>query len=215
MPARRVRRRRTVARRRRGPAISRFGTTVVPDQVMVNLKYADAKVYAGTGAIDQIFRANSLYDPDLTGTGNQPRGFDQWSAFYARYMVVACGITIRVSHNASEPQMVTLIFTPTSMSITSPERASELPYSKTRMVAEYPQQPAVVMSHRMGIKKIRGVRSLVYNYDGALVGANPNSTAYIHVAMNTLSGTVARDTVIQYTLTYRAIMFDRLILSSS
>lgn len=33
------------------------------------------------------FRLNSLYDPDYTGTGHQPRFFDQWSAIYGSYNV--------------------------------------------------------------------------------------------------------------------------------
>lgn len=214
MPSRR-RFRRRYRRRRPRLTVSRFGSTIVPDQVMVNLRYADAKSYSGATAIDQVFRANSMYDPDLTGVGNQPRGFDQWSAFYARYMVVECGIHVQVSHNSAEPQQLTLVFTPTSTPITTPERAVELPYSKTRMIAEYPCQPTVNLSHRMDIRKIRGVSQLVYNYDGAAIGSNPSAVAYIHVACNTFSGSLVRDTVIQYTLFYKAIMFDRIMMGSS
>lgn len=35
----------------------------------------------------QVMNMNSLFDPDRTGTGDQPVGFDQWSAFYNRYIV--------------------------------------------------------------------------------------------------------------------------------
>lgn len=192
----------------------RFGTTIVPDQVEVNLRYADAKSYSGTGAIDQVFRANSLYDPDHTGTGNQPRGFDQWSALYARYMVTHCRIVVFISHNAAEPQQCTLIFTPTTSAISSPERAVELPYSKTAMLAEYPSQASLRLSHGMAIRKLRGVPMLEYSYDGAPIGSNPSASCYIHVAANTMSG-ASRNTVIQYTLYYKAIMFDRKLIGSS
>lgn len=33
------------------------------------------------------FRLNSMFDPDLTGTGHQPKGFDFWAAGYTRYLV--------------------------------------------------------------------------------------------------------------------------------
>jgi hypothetical protein len=33
------------------------------------------------------FRLNSAYDPDLTATGHQPLGFDQWASFYNHYVV--------------------------------------------------------------------------------------------------------------------------------
>lgn len=41
---------------------------------------------AGANAI-QVFRANSLYDPDYSGAGGQPRGFDQWMEIYDHYYV--------------------------------------------------------------------------------------------------------------------------------
>lgn len=45
----------------------------------------------------QQFNINSIYDPDLTGTGNQPLGRDTWCAIYNYYKVlethVKCTIT--------------------------------------------------------------------------------------------------------------------------
>lgn len=35
-----------------------------------------------------VWRANSLYDFDLTGTGTQPTGFDELMTMYARYTVI-------------------------------------------------------------------------------------------------------------------------------
>lgn len=35
-----------------------------------------------------VFCANGLYDPNTTGTGHQPRGFDQLMAMYRRYEVL-------------------------------------------------------------------------------------------------------------------------------
>lgn len=41
------------------------------------------------------FRANSLYDPDYTGTGHQPMRFDQMAAIYADYCVVGSKINVK------------------------------------------------------------------------------------------------------------------------
>jgi len=43
---------------------------------------------AGGIAADRVFRLNSLYDPDLTGVGHQPAGFDQLMALYKYFAVV-------------------------------------------------------------------------------------------------------------------------------
>lgn len=71
-------------------------TTVGPERPMIarrnfrTLVYNDTIVIS-TGAVefDYAFRANSLFDPDLTGTGHQPRGFNQWEVFFNQYKVHA------------------------------------------------------------------------------------------------------------------------------
>jgi len=45
-----------------------------------------------------IFRANSLFDPDFTGTGAQPLGFDQMAAMYNRYTVTNAQIRVVFSN---------------------------------------------------------------------------------------------------------------------
>lgn len=43
------------------------------------------------------FRLNSLFDPNLTGVGHQPQGFDQMAALYASYRVYKVDIYLRVT----------------------------------------------------------------------------------------------------------------------
>lgn len=47
------------------------------------------------------FRANSMFDPNFTGTGHQPYLFDQMAAVYNHFFVISSKITITVSHNAT------------------------------------------------------------------------------------------------------------------
>ena len=51
----------------------------------------------GGVASSHIFSANGLYDPDITGTGHQPIGFDELMALYDHYTVI--GAKIRVYFN--------------------------------------------------------------------------------------------------------------------
>lgn len=39
-----------------------------------------------------VFSANGLYDPNVTGSGHQPMGFDQMSTFYNHYEVIGAKI---------------------------------------------------------------------------------------------------------------------------
>lgn len=71
----------------------------------VTLTYADNYRYdvdqAGTTSYGQTWRMNSLFDPDLTGTGHQPLCRDLWASQYDYYAVLACRYTIRL-YNAND-----------------------------------------------------------------------------------------------------------------
>lgn len=65
------------------------------DKYRCNLRYCQ------TGSIDpsntnfafHTFCVNSLYDPDTTGGGHQPMGFDQLAAIYNRYLVTGAKLS--------------------------------------------------------------------------------------------------------------------------
>lgn len=49
----------------------------------------------GTGTYGSyVFRANQLHDPNVSGTGHQPQGYDVLSAAYNYYEVLGCKIKI-------------------------------------------------------------------------------------------------------------------------
>lgn len=80
----------------RSPAPRMFKTTV---------RYAQTfTVNPGVAGVPgvQTFRANSLYDPDVTGAGHQPRGFDQLIALYDHFVVSNTKITVWFSGQTAE-----------------------------------------------------------------------------------------------------------------
>lgn len=58
------------------------------------------------------FRANGCFDPDHTGTGHQPLGFDQYMAMYDHFKVLSSKITIHVvgGGDGVTPSFVTGIY---------------------------------------------------------------------------------------------------------
>lgn len=78
--------------------------TILPSQFQkVTFRYFDSPVLnaaAGATAV-HIYRTNGLFDPDLTGVGHQPRGFDQLMPLYDNYVVIGAKITVRFSWNTS------------------------------------------------------------------------------------------------------------------
>ncbi len=56
----------------------------------ITLRYCDSYSFtlAATTASSQVMNLNSLFDPDRTGVGHQPMGFDTLATIYNRYRVL-------------------------------------------------------------------------------------------------------------------------------
>jgi len=69
-----------------------------PQYLKRTLRYAQTNVIdvANFGTSQQVFRANSLFDPDFTGAGHQPNGFDQIIAAFNHFTVTRARIRVRV-----------------------------------------------------------------------------------------------------------------------
>jgi len=69
-----------------------------PDKVRNTLRYCEQIVPSAMSTYSTSkywFKANGIYDPNTTGTGHQPYGFDQWMAIYNHFFVNKA--TIRVT----------------------------------------------------------------------------------------------------------------------
>lgn len=57
---------------------------------------------SSAGAVEgHFFSANSPHDPDVTGVGHQPLGWDQWANFYNHYLVEDAYIQVEFVNNAT------------------------------------------------------------------------------------------------------------------
>lgn len=66
---------------------------------IVKLRYCEPFIVNVTAGnyVKQTFRLMNIYDPNYTGTGHQPMGFDFWSSLYNRYTVLGAKVTVRPS----------------------------------------------------------------------------------------------------------------------
>lgn len=100
MPRRKYgKKRRYRRRRKRMPLTPLTGRLGFPANTVTKMRYmAKFALNPGTGGLvtTHNFAANGLYDVDITGTGHQPRGFDQWATFYNHYHVLGskCSVTV-------------------------------------------------------------------------------------------------------------------------
>lgn len=103
------RRQRRYGKKKRGNApvsVARRQTgnngSLMPNRLMTKLVYANSRNQTVTTAMNYYkWSVNSLYDPDYSGTGHQPRGFDQLSALYSEYRVHAVKFNVVIVSRSS------------------------------------------------------------------------------------------------------------------
>lgn len=64
------------------------------------LRYDDMYTITSGGVIGSslVFSLNGLHDPDFTGAGHQPRGYDQILTMYDHYVVIGAKVDIQFSN---------------------------------------------------------------------------------------------------------------------
>lgn len=157
------------------------------------LRYSDqVTLDAAAGSFTTyVFSANGLFDPNVTGTGHQPRGFDQIMAMYDLYQVIGSKIYVEFFNSASggsqEPCLVSLIATnQASIGASGIFDMFEQPNQITRAMAPN-QSDSIRMSLKCDPSKLLG-----YDHkDGSLKGAagsNPVQQVYYTLAQASSNG---------------------------
>lgn len=86
------------------PGMDLNQSSLFPTRRTAQLRYAaNVQVFTGTSGTvgGYVFRANDMYDPDYTATGNQPLGFDQAMYFYERFTVRRARIKVIFQNRAT------------------------------------------------------------------------------------------------------------------
>jgi hypothetical protein len=165
--------------------------TVVPPETFVQLKYVDQFVLnPASGTTDNyVFRANSLFDPNYTGAGHQPYGYDQWATFYSSWCVYRTTLVFTCTPpnlSTVTPQIDNAILYVTKRrtdpsAFADVNTAIEDPYCmKYVMTSGYQKQPRLAVT--LDTPSFLGVDKKVYlssqEYAGA-TGSNPTIQSYI------------------------------------
>lgn len=98
-----------------------------PTKRQPNLRYYDyaQQLSAAAGfTASRFFIANGMFDPDISGSGHQPMGFDQMMAVYTTYHVIRSTITVTALPEQNGC-CVGIYLSPDTTSITDPIRLIE------------------------------------------------------------------------------------------
>jgi hypothetical protein len=162
-----------------------FRATFVPDVESIKLVYSDYRVI--TAAVNQaeyVYRLNSLFDPDFSGVGGQPDGFDFWKAYYTIYRVVAAKVEVQVVSNTIDGNgLLAIAATDSSGSYLSAEEVAGLRKAKASTFTQQQKASLRAVWHMGELMGRNDESILADNECAALMTANPTNTQYLHVAV--------------------------------
>ena len=197
-----------------------------PDKHVARLKYVDFVTLNATASGSAVplihhFRANSLYDPDLSSSGHQPRGFDELAAIYDHYCVI--GSKIKVSfendkdHVQQAGQYCFLMLqdtnnTPTSLiDILEESNKNRMAYKQRNSVSS----KNVILSKKFSPYKMFGIPkkdSLINNINlNARTNSNPQEDAIytVGIACSTTTSTDPPPMTIRVEIEYLAVFTEK------
>jgi len=187
--------------------VCRFPGFGFPDQLRCVLKYKENGI-SFTGSLTpaaQVYRLNSLFDPNLTGVGHQPNNFNQLTAMYSQYVVTAARLTAQVMNEGTVEADCVICYTDVNTSTQTVENLAESRWSKNICAGQVNSgtsvktfTPGVVL-----IPMLMGERDL--NTDPntyANVGANPADPAYAIFKLASADGVTNTKVIVNFQMEF-------------
>lgn len=178
-------------RRKQSSAIRKYPG--FPREQHAVLKYVDQFTVpqAAPSFVYQL-RANSIYDPDLTATGHQPLGHDQWEKFYNHYVVKGAKIMMEVTaaaNSAAIPTMMGVYLSDDATLLNAPDllKLCEQGKCNYRLHNGFANISTTKIMNSYSAKKFFNIKDLKDNVDrlGAPFGYNPTEEAIFNMIFNT------------------------------
>lgn len=190
----------------------------VAPRTIVRLKYNENYLTPGT-TIDHVWNINSIFDPNRTGTGHQPLGYDQYAAFYNRYRVYRCDYIINIAALLSaENYKVSVGATNSASTITTANLAAEQP---TFVSKSFSNASPTTLKGSWYLPNVNGQTATQYKADDrfqAIFNADPAEVILMHIVVSSIgsgAAPAANAVGIDVTLIYHVEMFDHIQLGQS
>lgn len=198
-------------------------TTLVPASCTKVLRYAEGPLTLAPGALGvlnaYVFRANSLYDPNETGVGHQPMGFDDLMTKYKHYCVTNARITVNArSADASGVYRWGIAVCPTNTPPSSASDATEQGNGVQGMItqAQYSTGSTGQLTLDQNISKFFGVRSVTSEKDFFGTSAsNPAEEVHFCVWIETDTAYQGNGVVFNVVIDYQAKFSERALMAQS
>lgn len=202
-------RRRRFAKRRGRQATTNVNRSLqpIPSRYICKMKYSETVSTDLNGQF--IFNLNSLYDPNRTGFGHQPYGFDPLAQLYNRYRVISCGWRITSPNTVIPRQLGCMPSNDPGISYTTFSELKENPRAK--YVMHVPGAYALVLSGKCYIPSLMGRTRSQYMADDkyqADVTGSPAELALLYIQTSKADDSADTGANIQVILEYTVEWFD-------
>ena len=180
----------------------------------VVLKYVEYKANASVTTVAEFntWSMNGLYDPNITGTGHQPRFFDQYMALYGVYCVRGAKITAEVYGSGATGLMVANCVRASAHapSVESPVTLAE--QSNSILTTQSINEGSRRLTMYRSCADILGVSKDDYLADNTHwgdVSSNPTHQCYFSVAQQSADQSTTASTNMLVTIKYYVRFFRR------
>ena len=209
-----------------GPFAANFKRDPLPPVFKGNFTYyAAGTLTAGTVGVmgtDYVFRLNSCYDPDLTGTGRQPYAWDQISPLYQQYIVDNCTLEVTFYDPSEDGLAAVAMLAPAQNVVTlsgvNYEVAAERPMSVGRLIANTGSQQTTIRQN-IDLAALEGISKMQYMTNqsqyGAACVASPSLAPQLRLSVGSVRSNTGGTISFEVRLTFRTQLFERIIQSSS
>jgi len=184
-------------------------TPMLPICKWATLPYYDQNNFT-TGAVlagGYVFTCNGLYDPNITGVGHQPMGFDQMMLFYEHYTVTEAEITVNFYNNdVDDAVMVGVLIAPDATIETVFSKLNENGMlTKHWLTPSGGHDPKCSFKLKADVSKINGRKGIVgddlFRGDSA---SNPTEQTYFHLFAYNQTTVNAVNVVFEVLINYKA-----------
>lgn len=162
----------------------------IPARYITKMKYSDV-ASTSAGNPSWKFNLNSLFDPNRTGTGHQPYGFDQLAGLYNRYRVISTSYTISCSSTTTPIRYGTIVSNE-SLTFSSMSELCENP--RSRFVVQNPGGNLRQIHGKCYIPALMGRTKTQYMTDDryqAITSADPAELAILHIQAGAMNDALA------------------------
>lgn len=193
-----------------------FRGLLIPDHFFTHMNYVQKFNLLATSATGfNNFRGNDVFDPDQTGTGHSPMGFQQLGALWSKFRVHGSHIEVKP---ILVSQTSTLALCPSLLS-TGPsniQNMKETPYAIYMDFSSGILPVGYKLSKYIETRKVFGYPNIYQ--DDVFVGnvsTSPTSLFYWNVRGESFDGTTTMVMTVDVKITYDIEWFARINLSQS